>query len=72
MARFAPIANHPELVRDLNSGAISSLNKSAVNKYQKQKKLVEENKAQVEEINNLKNEVAEIKDLMIKLLEKMS
>lgn len=72
MARFAPIANHPELVRDLNSGAISSLNKSAVNKYQKQKKLIAENKAQVEEINNLKEEVSELKELMKQLLEKIS
>lgn len=74
---FLKVRGYDGLVRDSSTGAIINTNKAEYNHYLKQKKLVEERKSQIEQIskhsediNNLKNELSEIKGLILQLLNK--
>lgn len=62
------------LVRDLNSGAILNTNRSDYDNYLAKKKQRQEEKQRMEsqsqEINNIKSELAEIKQLLVTLLSK--
>ena len=64
------VKDFPGLVRDPNSKAIINTDQSAQNEHM-QKKLVKNNMINMNnEINNLKQSVNEIKDLLTKLVEK--
>ena len=64
------VKDFPGLVRDPNSKAIINTDQSAYNEHM-QKKLVKNNMINMNnEINNLKQSVNEIKDLLTKLVEK--
>ena len=64
------VKDFPNLVRDPNSKAIINTDQSAYNEHM-QKKLVKNNMINMNnEINNLKQSVNEIKDLLTKLVEK--
>ena len=64
------VKDFPSLVRDPNSKAIINTDQSAYNEHM-QKKLVKNNMINMNnEINNLKQSVNEIKDLLTKLVEK--
>ena len=51
-------------VRDINSKAILNTNKKELQKYQQKKTML----SKINEINNLKQELAEVKDTMHKIL----
>jgi hypothetical protein len=53
-----------QYVRDINSKAILNTNKGQLDDYKARKNML----AKVNEINTLKEEVAEIKDMMQKIL----
>jgi|TARA_B100001093_G_scaffold132383_1_gene124960 hypothetical protein len=68
------VKDKPHLVRDTNSGAILNINASA---YEKSKRIRidaekqrDELRGAVREINNIKCEMHEMKQLLIKLIEK--
>ena len=61
------VKDHPGLVRDLNSGAILNINTEEIERARERKKL---RKQKDQEFENLKNEVSEIKELLLKLVEK--
>ena len=61
------IEGHSGLVRDTNSGAILNINSSEIQSARERKKL---RKQKDHEFENLKNEVSEIKELLLKLVEK--
>ena len=68
------IKNHPDLVRDMTSGAILNTNRGEYENYlirrqkkQEQQRLLENQEAL---INTLKNEVDELKSLVQMLLQK--
>jgi len=61
------IDGHPGLVRDKNSGAILNINSNEINLARERKAL---RKQKDQEFENLKNEVSEIKELLLKLVEK--
>mgnify|MGYP001185418011 FL=1 len=64
------VKDFPNLTRDPNSKAIINNDQSAYNEHM-QKKLVKNNMINMNnEINNLKQSVNEIKDLLTKLVEK--
>lgn len=64
------VKDFPGLVRDPNSKAIINTDQSAYNEHM-QKKLVKNNMINMNnEINNLKQSVNEIKNLLTKLVEK--
>lgn len=57
-----------QYVRDINSKAILNTNRSQLDEYQVKKNMM----SKVNEINNLKQEVSEIKDTMNKILALLS
>lgn len=60
-----PVEGHKNLYRDSNSGAIINNDSFSYNQYVKMK---EEKKKQREEIENIKNDISEIKSLLKELL----
>jgi|SaaInl3SG_22_DNA_1037383.scaffolds.fasta_scaffold156306_2 hypothetical protein len=61
------VEGHPGLVRDTNSGAILNINSNEIQSARERKQL---RKQKDQEFENLKNEVSEIKELLLKLVEK--
>jgi len=61
------VEGHPGFVRDMETGAILNINKTELNKI-KRARAARRNKDN--EIRDLKNEVGEIKSLLMQLLEK--
>ena len=68
MNSYIKVEGHPNLVRDKNSGVILNINKSELeaNRIRKQKQREKNN-----EIEQLKNDVSEIKSMLNKLVEKL-
>ena len=65
MNDYTPVEDNADLVRDNYSKAIINTDTDAYNAYMLKKKTKLKEK---EEINNLKQEVSEIKDLLTKLV----
>ena len=74
MTKYLKVENENDLVRDSSSGAIINRNVSEFEAYKKRKLKMQENQDKVRdacrEINNLKQELYEIKDLIKKLVGK--
>lgn len=74
MTKYIKVENEIDLVRDSSSGAIINRNVSEFEAYKKRKLKMQENQDKVRdacrEINNLKQELYEIKDLIKKLVGK--
>lgn len=72
--RYLKVEGYSELVRDKNSTAIINTNKSAytkaVNRAKQAQAQRDEMRSATREINNLKCEMHEIKDMLKKVLEK--
>jgi len=62
------IDGHPNLVKDLSSGAIINIDDDSINKARMKK---QRNIAQEKEIIELKNDVSEIKQMLSQLTKKM-
>lgn len=71
---FVQIKDKDGLVRDMSSGAVLNTNRSEyenyVNRRHLAKKAKEQQSQQQEEINNLKHEISEIKQMLLALLNK--
>lgn len=71
---YVNIQNKDGLVRDMSSGAVLNTNKTDYENYlarKRQSELAKEQASkQVEEINNLKNELSEIKQMLLALMNK--
>jgi hypothetical protein len=65
--KYAKVENHPDLVRDLKSGAIINTNVDQYHAARRRKTRVRKEK---QEIQNLKNEMKEIKELLHMLINK--
>ena len=74
MSRFIKVQHNEHLIRDNRSGAIINNNSSEYNLYMKRVKSRENNLNQMKdmcrEINNLKAELFEIKDILKTLCDK--
>lgn len=70
MTRFARVKNYDHLVRDLENKAIVNTNKNEYEaymaRYKKREKENDEIRSVVKEINTLKQDIMEIKELLIK------
>jgi len=64
---YIEIPDAPGLVRDPNTTALLNINRSEVEQARERKKLRKQKEKEFEE---LKNEVSEIKGLLLKLIEK--
>ena len=74
MSKVFKVEGHPDLVRDEYTSAIVNTNKSEYEKYMQRKKAMMKNRDEFRdacrEINNLNQELFEIKDLIKKLVGK--
>lgn len=71
---FLKVQGHNSLVRDPSTGAIINTNKSEYEQYMQARKLAEEREEKISqhtvEINNIKNELQDIKSLLLQLVNK--
>lgn len=74
MERFVKVSNAEGMVRDMSTGAVLNKNASEYEAYLAKKQQIRKNKEQmvkqIEEINNLKNELSEIKQMLLALMNK--
>ncbi len=74
MADYLKVQEHPDLARDIVSGAIVNTNmqayEAAVNRSRNVKQQKDSIRDAVRDINNLKCEMHEIKSLLLKLVDK--
>jgi len=61
MNSLIPVSDHPSLLRDKNSKALINTDIAALNEYKNKKKLIED-------VSSLKNEVQDLKRLMLELI----
>lgn len=59
--KIAKVQDHPDLVRDLESKAVLNTNYAALLEYKKKKQMVED-------MDSLKSEVVELKQMMSQIL----
>ena len=67
-SNFIKVKGETNLVRDNNSGAILNVNHSELENARKRKAL---RRQQNEDINNLKKEVSDIKNMLTQIIEKL-
>jgi len=65
---YKKVEGHSDLIRDLETNAVINTNKTA---YQDYLKMREEKLKEKQRLDNLENEVGEIKSLLYKLLDKL-
>ena len=72
--KYLKVAGHAGLVRDTSTGAILNTNKSEYEEYIARQQKAEEREAEIsqhtEDINNIKNELQDIKSLLLQILKK--
>jgi hypothetical protein len=71
MSEYIKVKDRPDLVRDAHSKAILNKDLNALNKYREERDFKMKLATVVEEHNDLKKDVSEIKDLLTKLLERI-
>ena len=65
---YKKVEGHSDLIRDLETNAVINTNKTA---YQDYLKMREQKLNEKQRLDNLENEVGEIKSLLYKLLDKL-
>ena len=65
---YLKIEGHEGYVKDPNSGVVLNVNQEEIDAAKKRRSL---RKQQEEDINNLKNEVSDIKNMLGKIIEKL-
>ena len=72
MREFLKVEGHASLVRDTDTGAIINNNKTEYEEYLQRKRQAEARDNEIsqhtEDINNIKNELKDIKGLLLQLL----
>jgi hypothetical protein len=63
------VKNEPGLVRDTNSGAILNNDQGALNAYKAQKRRVQMTNNMAKDVEDLKERMLNIEDLLLKVLE---
>ena len=64
------ISGVENFVKDSNNKAVLNVDKGALNAYKKQRTIISSAKNLSEEVDSLKNDVKEIKDLLTQLINK--
>ena len=72
--KFAKVENHNSLYRDIETNAIINTDNKAYNEYLRRKTLAQQKEAdqinERKEIENMKNDIAEIKQMLLDALTK--
>jgi hypothetical protein len=67
--KIAKVKDAPGFVRDMDNKAIINTNESALIAYKKKRQKAQELNQSIDDINMLKNDVKEIKQLLVQLLQ---
>ena len=74
MSRYVPVEGYPDLVRDMESGAILNTNRSVIQQARERKRIRQEKKLQEnkdrERLESLEKDISEIKEALNLLLQK--
>jgi hypothetical protein len=74
MNQYVKVEGHNGLVRDMSTGAIINTNRTEYEEYMARKRMAEQREMEIskhsEDINILKNELQDIKSLILQLLQK--
>jgi hypothetical protein len=72
--QYLKVLGHEGLVRDTTTGAILNTNRTEYEEYIARQRKAEEREAEIskhtEDINNIKNELQDIKSLLLQILKK--
>lgn len=66
--RYLRVEDDKALVRDVQNNAILNTDLTSIKKHDVRMKKLQKERMQQEEINTLKNEISELRDLITKLL----
>ena len=69
--KYAKVKESPELIRDMESKAVLNTNISALHAYKKKREKQQEIQSAVEDINNMKQDINDLKTLMQRILDKI-
>jgi K+/H+ antiporter YhaU regulatory subunit KhtT len=67
-SKFLPVIDNKDLVRDTRSKALLATNKAKLEEHRQKKQLLSKMVNQTQEIENMKNDIKEIKDLLHTLI----
>lgn len=70
MSDYLKVSGHDLLYRDTSTGAIVNKDQSEFEKYRIAKKRAQKIELIESDLNNLKNEISEIKSLLLELIKK--
>jgi len=74
MGKFSAIEGHPNLVKDTRSGAVLNINKNEIEnakKLKQQRKIKNQEQEQLkQDVADLKNDMAGIRQLLVQIVEK--
>ena len=70
--KYARVEEHPTLIRDMHSKAVLQTDPAIVRKHEKHMYDLQKEETRQEEINSLKTNVREIKDMLKVLFEKVN
>jgi hypothetical protein len=71
MKKIAKVQDNPDLIRDMDTQAILNTNVDALTAYKKRKSKEREVDQAFSDINNMKQEISNIKTLMQRILDKI-
>lgn len=63
---YKKIEGQPGYVKDMNTGAILSIDKKAAAEYERQRQMIQKAKTMEDRLSNLENTLEEIKELLKK------
>lgn len=69
--KYAKVKENPELIRDMDSKAVLNTNRSALESYKKKREKQQELKSAINDINNMKQDINDLKTLMQRILDKI-
>lgn len=70
VSRYVKVKDHEALIKDVSTGAILNVDKSLVIKHRQKMDQIEKEKLRDSEINNIKGELSEIRQLLQLLVNK--
>ena len=69
--KYARVEESPDLIRDMDSKAVLNTNSTALQAYKKKREKQQEIQSAVEDINNMKQDINDLKTLMQRILDKI-
>lgn len=69
--KYAKVKENPELIRDMDSKAVLNTNLTALQGYKKRREKQQEIDQTIDDINNIKQDINDLKTLMQRILDKI-